>query len=132
MSETDLHIVDSSGWIEFLSDGPGADTFRSMISRPDDLVVPAVTVYETVRWALVSADVNRAQRVAVTMRRSRVIDLDADLAVAAASLSRLHGLAMADSIIYATAQRFDATLWTQDADFETLPGVRYFPKLTRP
>jgi toxin FitB len=132
VEDDDMHIIDSSGWIEFLSVGPGADAFRPMIALPDELVVPAITIYETVRWALMAADVNRAQRVAVTMRRSRVVDLDADLAVAAASLSRLHGLAMADSIIYATAQRFGATLWTQNADFEALPGVRYFPKLNRP
>jgi predicted nucleic acid-binding protein len=35
---------------------------------------------------------------------------------------------MAASLIYATAQQAGAELWTQDADFEGLPGVRYFTK----
>ncbi|HET6591452.1 MAG TPA: PIN domain-containing protein [Xanthomonadales bacterium] len=35
-------------------------------------------------------------------------------------------LPLADSIIYATARRYDATLWTQDADFRELPGVRFY------
>jgi hypothetical protein len=35
---------------------------------------------------------------------------------------------MADSIILATAKAFNATLWTQDSDFENIPGVKYFPK----
>lgn len=32
---------------------------------------------------------------------------------------------MADSVMYATARAHDALLWTQDADFEGLPHVRY-------
>jgi len=35
------------------------------------------------------------------------------------------GLTMADSIVLATAQAFDATLWTQDADFAHISGVQY-------
>ena len=39
-----------------------------------------------------------------------------------------YSLPLADSLIYATAQRLGAILWTQDDDFEGLPGVRYFAK----
>jgi predicted nucleic acid-binding protein len=39
-----------------------------------------------------------------------------------------HNLPMADSIILATAKEFDATLWTQDADFKNINGVKYFSK----
>jgi predicted nucleic acid-binding protein len=35
---------------------------------------------------------------------------------------------MADSIMLATAQAWEATLWTQDADFAGIPGVRYVAK----
>ena len=35
---------------------------------------------------------------------------------------------MADASILATAYSEEAELWTQDADFEGLPGVRYFPR----
>lgn len=45
--------------------------------------------------------------------------------MAAAKLSLELRLPMADSIILATARQFNAVLWTQDADFEKLPGVRY-------
>jgi predicted nuclease of predicted toxin-antitoxin system len=38
-------------------------------------------------------------------------------------------LPMADSIILvASARNFDATLWTQDADFEGIAGVHHKPK----
>jgi len=35
---------------------------------------------------------------------------------------------MADSIMFASARAYGATLWTQDADFENVPGVRYVVK----
>jgi predicted nucleic acid-binding protein len=59
------------------------------------------------------------------MRRGKVVDLDADLAVAAADLSADLKLALADSIILATAREFEATVWTQDIDFEGPEGVEY-------
>ena len=39
-------------------------------------------------------------------------------------------LPMADSIILATARRYDATVWTQDANFAEIKGVKYFSKQT--
>lgn len=39
-----------------------------------------------------------------------------------------HKLPLADSVVFATALLHDATLWTQDADFEGLPNVRYRAK----
>jgi predicted nucleic acid-binding protein len=56
-----------------------------------------------------------------------VVDLDADLAVAAADLSANLKLALADSIILATARDCGATVWTQDEDFEGLDDVEYRP-----
>ena len=58
-------------------------------------------------------------------REGRTLDLTEALAVSAARLSVKHGLPMADSIMLATAHAAEATLWTQDADFEHVSGVRY-------
>lgn len=57
-----------------------------------------------------------------------MVDLDARLALSAARVSLDTRLPLADSVVLATAQLHGATLWTQDADFETLPGVRYRPR----
>ncbi|MCP3982226.1 MAG: type II toxin-antitoxin system VapC family toxin [bacterium] len=56
---------------------------------------------------------------------SRSIDLDPYIALGAARLSVEAKLPMADSVILATAREYDATLWTQDADFDGLDNVRY-------
>lgn len=63
----------------------------------------------------------RAIEAVAAMHRAEVIPLDESLAIEAADLSLAHGLAMADSVVYATALRHGATLITGDADFEGLP-----------
>lgn len=68
---------------------------------------------------------NAALQVIAQMRQGRVVDLDADLAMRAASLGLLHTLPLADSVMLATARVYGATLWTQDADFDGIDGVRY-------
>jgi predicted nucleic acid-binding protein len=51
-----------------------------------------------------------------------------EIAINAAQISSELKIAMADSIILATARRYNAVLWTQEIDFEGLTGVNYFPK----
>jgi toxin FitB len=62
------------------------------------------------------------------MSLSAVTDLDRQTAVHAAQISNELKLAMADSIILATARAYDATLWTQDEHFKDIEGVKYRQK----
>jgi predicted nucleic acid-binding protein len=62
------------------------------------------------------------------MRRAPVIDFNDARAIAAADVSSKHQLAMADAAMYAMALEHQATLWTQDADYQGLANVQYFPK----
>lgn len=64
------------------------------------------------------------QAVAV-MAQGLVVDLTAPLALLSARLGLEYKLPLADSIVYATARERDAEVWTQDADFEGLPRVRF-------
>ena len=63
------------------------------------------------------------------MEQGQVIALDSRLSIDAAYYGVKYKLPLADSIIYATAMKYDAIIWTQDNDFESLNGVRYFPKI---
>lgn len=92
---------------------------------PDSLIVPTITLIEVFKRIRMQRDSAIALRAVSQMQRGKVVDLDADLAIAAADLSADLGLAPADSIILATARAFDATLWTQDVDFDGLEGVEY-------
>ena len=123
-----MNIVDSSGWLSFFADEPNAEHFFVPLKDTMSLVVPAVTIYEVFKVVLRESNENKALQAAVAMQKGKVIDLTAKLAIDASKLSLQHGLPIADSIILATAQVFNATIWTQDSDFKNISGVNYFPK----
>ncbi len=120
-----MNVVDSSAWLEYFGDGPNAGEFADAIADTERLVVPSITLFEVFKRIRLQRDLAAALYAVAQMQRGRVVDLEANLAVAAAELSAVAGLPMADSIILATARTSDATLWTQDADFEGLEGVEY-------
>ena len=62
------------------------------------------------------------------MRRGQMLDLTDRRAIVASEAAARHGLALADAAIHSTALGHGATLWTQDVDYQGLPGVRYFAK----
>ena len=123
-----LHLVDSSGWLEFFSDGPNARHFAEPLSDPGRLVVPTVSLYEVFRVVLRERGEDDAVRAAALMGRGREVPLSSSLALEAARLAHEGRLAMADGIILATARHTGAVLWTQDADFQGMADVRYFAK----
>jgi len=123
------NVIDSSGWIEYFADGPNADFFADAVEDEAALMVPAITLYEVFKRLLrESGGEDDALRVVAAMQRGVVVDLDAELALEAARVAYDRKLPMADSVILATAWENGATLWTQDGDFEGLPGVRYVRK----
>lgn len=122
-----MNIIDSSAWLELLVDGPNRPAFVEVIEA-GELIVPAITIFEVCKRVRVTQSAASAARVESHMRRFTIVELTADRASAAAMLSHKHKLPMADSIIYAAALEFTATVWTQDEDFEGLALVRFFKK----
>lgn len=126
MTETigfELRLVDSSGWVAYLGDGPQAEAFGTYLEREDLLLVPTTVIYEVVKKLQHTSNSIVVQKFLSHAFRARVIELDATLAIAAAQISVHHKLAMADAIIYATAESVSARLVTSDTDFRDLPGV---------
>jgi len=123
-----MNVVDSSGWLEYFIDGQNASCFAPTLKEVDSLIVPTVSIYEVFKVMLRESGDSAALQAASAMQKGTVIDLTPRLAMSAASLSLKHALPMADSIILATAQAYDATLWTQDIDFKAIDSVKYFAK----
>ena len=123
-----MNIVDSSGWLAYFADEPNAELFLPPLSDSDSLVVPVVTIYEVFKVILRESSENEALQAVAAMQKGKVVDLSTPLAIAASRLSLEHQLPMADSIILATAQEFEAIIWTQDPDFQNISEVKYFPK----
>ena len=90
--------------------------------------MPTICLFEAVRHTTRVAKRGAALEAVAQMQRATVVDLDAGLAHLAARLSLKYNLPLPDSIIYVAAQANRAKLYTQDADFEKLPGVKYVRK----
>ena len=123
-----MNVADSSGWLEYFADGPNAKAFGKAIEEPAELLVPTLSLYEVFKQVLRQRGEGEALQAVAVMQQSTVIELTAPLALAAARISLDLGIPMADSIMLATARASDATLWSQDADFANVPGVRYIAK----
>lgn len=124
-----MNVVDSSGWIEYVVDGPNADHFAEPIEDVSALVVPTISILEVFRWVLRERGEAEAIQTVALMQQGEIVDLDTPLATQAAQLGLKHKLPLADSIMLATAQAYGATLWTQDADFDGVAGVNFLAKV---
>ena len=123
-----MNVVDSSGWLEYFANAPNAGFFAPAIEAVSQLVVPTISLYEVFKRILQQKTEDEAIRAVAVMMQGSVVDLTPALALRAATVALRQHLPMADSVMLATAQAFDATLWTQDADFRDISGVRYIEK----
>lgn len=123
-----MNVVDSSGWLEYFVSGSNADFFAPVIEKSGEVLIPTISLFEVYKRVLIERDRNDALEAVAIMKGGRVIDLDDNLALVAAELSYELKLPLADSIILAAARINDATLWTQDAHFKDLEGVKYIEK----
>jgi predicted nucleic acid-binding protein len=123
-------VVDSSGWLEYFTGELNANLFLTAIKNDSDVIVPTIVLYEL--WKKISREKgeDKAIELVAQLKRYDIVPLDEGLSIAAAAISLEHGIAMADSIIYATARKYGAVLWTQDSDFENLEHVKFVPKKT--
>ena len=123
-----MNLVDSSGWLEYLADGPNAAFFTPPLEATADLIVSTINVYEVFKRVLQQRGQEEALRAVALMQQAATADVTASIAMSAAQLSVESGLPMADSLILTIARAHNAVLWTQDADFEGIDGVRFVRK----
>jgi len=119
-----LNVVDSSAWLEYLTNGPQAPKFAAAIEDSERLIVPAIVLYEVFKKVLRERGEQQALQVAAAMHAGTIVPVDAALTLDAAR----YAMPLADSLVYATAQQIGALVWTQDDDFSGLPNVHYFAK----
>jgi predicted nucleic acid-binding protein len=123
-----MNIVDSSGWIEYFDGGVNAGFFTSSIQDVENLLVPNICVYEVFKRMSQKFGEEDALRAIGFMSLGFEIVISREIAISAAQISIEHKLAMADSLILATARAYEAILWTQDEHFKDIPGVKFIEK----
>lgn len=121
-------VVDTSAWIEWLTDSP----LRAKLMReiPDRLqcVVPTMVQLELAKWLARESGEDQVDQVIAYTQKCLVAPLDTGIALRAVELHRQFKLATADAVVYATAQEWGAELLTCDAHFEGLPSVIFIKK----
>lgn len=123
-----MNLVDSSGWLAYFAADANAGQFAPIVQAVDRLVVPTICLYEVFKRILTQRGEEAALQAVGIMSLGIIAELTQEIAINAAQLSTERKLAMADSIILATARAYKAALWTQDADFAGVEGVRYIAK----
>lgn len=121
--KSDKLLIDSSGWIEFFTDGPHAKEYARHIRNPSKIVTPTVVLYEVYKKIKRERTEAEALSAVAALNRTVVIDLSESIALLAADLSITHSLPMADAIVYATALENNCRVVTGDAHFRELDGV---------
>jgi len=123
-----MNVVDSSAWLEYFSGGKNAKEFLAPIQATSELVVPSIIIYEISKVILRESDEDHLLQALAAIQKGQIVELNSSISIAAAKIGLKYKLPMADSIIYATAKKFKATVWTQDVDFNGLANVNYFSK----
>ena len=124
-----MNVVDSSAWLSYFAGDNNAEEFAAAIEDVEKLLVPSITLIEVFKCIVRQRDESSALQGIAHMEQGKVVPLDSSLAIDAAVFGLKYKLPLADSIIYATGNKFSAVVWTQDADFRALPNVKYFPKV---
>lgn len=124
-SGSDRFVVDSTGWVEYLGNGPKCDVFAKYLENLQFVLLPTIIVYEVYKKILREQGHTLAERFLshAFAFHEREVPLDIPLAALAAKISLDANLPMADAVIYATAQAHRAELITSDSHFSGLPGV---------
>jgi len=119
----ETYLVDSTGWLEYLTEDSKAAAFAHYLEGDAPVIVPSLVLYEVYRHLAKQRGRTVADRFVAQALHRRVVALDESIALAAASASIDHRLTSTDAIIYATARACNAQLVTANTHFRGLPGI---------
>ena len=124
-------LIDSSGWIEYFSNGPLASIYAKYVAQPAQVIIPTIVCYEVYKKIKMEKGESIAISIAATLQKGNIVPLTDELAMMAADYSLQYKISMADAIVYATALQERVSLVTSDRDLKELPGVIYHEKTER-
>ncbi|MBI5188722.1 MAG: type II toxin-antitoxin system VapC family toxin [Nitrospirae bacterium] len=118
-----MFLVDSSGWIEFFTDGPHATEYSKYLKDLKKIVAPTIVIYEVYKKIKIERTEEDALLAVSLINKTSVIPLSESIALLAADLSLKHSLPLADAIVYATALEESCKVVTSDTHFKGLSRV---------
>src|SRR6266849_3567759 len=98
-------LVDSSGWLEYITADTKSQLFAPYLESEYPILVPTIVLYEVRKILLLRHTKLLADTFVSEALRRTIVPIDQELALSAAAVSIQHRLAMADALLYATAER---------------------------
>jgi len=123
-----MALIDTCGWIEWLTNGTLCDQYEPYFQRINTIIVPTSIQYELYKWVARHNGIQLALEAIALTEQAKIIPLSTPLALSAADFSAELKLSFADAIIYATARFHQVALVTSDNHFKDLPAVTSFTK----
>jgi len=120
---SDAVVIDSSGWLEYITADEEADRFAPYFEGGMKIIVPVIVLYEVWKVLLRRQSETLANVFVSEALRREVVAIDENIALTASTLSVRYTLHMADALLYATAQSRGALFVSLDGHFANLPGV---------
>ncbi len=112
-------LIDSWAWIEYWKGGRFASEAAAYIEGEDESVVSTINLAEVYFWVSRYYDETTAnEKLATIDRRCHVISVEKDIAIEAAKIKKRDKLALADSLILATARQAGGRVVTGDPDMK--------------
>ncbi|MCX5717409.1 MAG: type II toxin-antitoxin system VapC family toxin [Nitrospirae bacterium] len=122
-----MFLMDSSGWIEFFTDGPLAKEYSKYLKDISRVVTPTIVLYEVYKKIKRERTEEDALSAVSLINKTSVIPFSESIALLAADLSLKYSLPMADAIVYATAMEENCKVITSDAHFKGLDDAVIIP-----
>ncbi len=116
-------LVDSSGWIEYFTDGEKSGKFYFYLKDLKKVITPTIVLYEVYKKIKKELSEQQALEASAQMVKTQLIPLTEEIALQAADVSLEYSLPMADAIVYTTALIHQCKVITLDHDFFKLPRV---------
>ena len=126
-----MTVIDTSGWLEYLADGPLAAQYEKYLAKPETIITPSITLSEEYKKVKKARGAEVALSVVAQIDKTRVIALDEDIALMAGDLALTHSLPLPLAIAYATALRQEAQLITTNPLRKGQEQVAFLDKKAR-
>jgi len=118
-----MFLIDSSGWIEFFTDGPLNKAYSKYFKDLSKVIAPTIVLYEVYKKIKRERTEEDALLAVSFINKTAVVQLSESIALLAADLSLKYSLPMAVAIVYATAIEKNCDVITSDMHFKGLERV---------
>ena len=120
----EVYLLDTSAWLTLIEDESGADRVEKIL-RSVRVLVPWMVLLEIQYVTRRGQGENEADRRYAYIRNSPVDilwEIDEPILLTAARMKATHTISVADAMIAAYTQRYEAILVHKDPEFEPLSG----------